>query len=44
MFDIDNSGFISPQEIRDSLSDSERLVSENIIKNIFNEVDINNDG
>ena len=44
MFDIDGSGFISPLEIRDSLSDAEHLVSEHIIKNIFNAVDSNKDG
>ena len=44
MFDIDGSGFISPLEIRDSLSDAEHLVSEHIIKNIFNAVDSNIDG
>lgn len=44
MFDIDNSGFISPDELRSVLADSEHVLPEKIVENIMGIADTNGDG
>jgi Ca2+-binding EF-hand superfamily protein len=44
MFDIDNSGFISPEELRSVFTDSEHIIPDRIIESIMRIADTNGDG
>ncbi len=44
MFDTDNSGFISPEEVKAVLGVGRKFGSEKIWEDIINEVDVNGDG
>lgn len=44
MFDKDGSGEISPDEIREVLSNSGNTLSMKIIEQVIGEVDVNGDG
>ena len=44
MFDSDNSGFISPDEIKCALADSDKNIPERIIDSIMEIADTNKDG